>query len=143
MRQANRLIISLEFTTDSSARTLRFQRVCTSEVEEERKEAEGNPNGVVYAVAVKTDVEIIVGNLLRQISSLFSVSAFERYNCVRGHRLGASVSRWAKRRLVSLCTLQHSWEKLRIWNENYPIMVKQQHVYSTETFQQSSSVCPD
>ena len=40
---------------------------CTPEVEEEREDAEGNPNGVVYAVAVKTDVEIIVGNLLRQI----------------------------------------------------------------------------
>ena len=35
---------------------------CTPEVEEEREEAKGNPNGVVYAVAVKTDVEIIVGN---------------------------------------------------------------------------------
>ena len=40
---------------------------CTLEVEEEREEAEGNSNGIVYAVAVKTDVEIIVGNLLRQI----------------------------------------------------------------------------
>ena len=42
---------------------------CTLEVEEEREEAEGNPNGVVYAVAVavKTAVQIIVGNLLRQI----------------------------------------------------------------------------
>ena len=35
---------------------------CTQEVEEEREEAKGNPNGVVYAIAVKTDVEIIVGN---------------------------------------------------------------------------------
>ena len=40
---------------------------CTPEVEEDGEEAEGNPNGVVYAVAVKTDVQIIVGNLLRQI----------------------------------------------------------------------------
>ena len=32
---------------------------CTPEVEEEREEAKGNPNGVVYAVAVKTDVEIM------------------------------------------------------------------------------------
>ena len=40
---------------------------CTPEVEEEREEAEGNPNGIVYAVTVKTDVDIIVGNLLRQI----------------------------------------------------------------------------
>ena len=46
---------------------------CTPEVEEERKEAEGNPNSVVYAVAVKTDVEIIVGNLLRQISAACSL----------------------------------------------------------------------
>ena len=45
----------------------------TPEVEEEREEAEGNPNGVIYAVAVKTDVEIIVGNLLRQISTASSL----------------------------------------------------------------------
>ena len=38
-------------------------------MEEEREEAEGNPNYVVYAVAVKTDVDIIVGNLLRKISA--------------------------------------------------------------------------
>ena len=79
-------------------------------MEEEREEAVGNPNGVVYAIAVKTDAEIIVGNLLlRQIlaaSSLFCVGAI---NCVRGHRQQASVSRWAKRGLnESLCTLQHS-----------------------------------
>ena len=42
-------------------------------MEEEHEEAEGNPNGVVYAVAVKTDVEIIVGNLLRQISAACSL----------------------------------------------------------------------
>ena len=44
-------------------------------MEEEREEFEavGNPNGVVYAVAVKTDVEIIVGNLLRQISAACSL----------------------------------------------------------------------
>ena len=33
---------------------------------------------------------------------------------MQGHRLHASVSRSAKRRLYSLCMLQHSWEKLRI-----------------------------
>ena len=44
-------------------------------MEEEREEFEavGNPNGVVYAVTVKTDVEIIVGNLLRQISATCSL----------------------------------------------------------------------
>ena len=42
-------------------------------MEEEREEAEGNPNSVVYAVAVKTDVDIIVGNLLRQISAACSL----------------------------------------------------------------------
>ena len=63
----------MEFTTNSSARTPRFQRVCTPEVEEEREKVVGNPNGVVYAVTVKTDVEIIVGNLLRQISAAFSL----------------------------------------------------------------------
>ena len=57
----------MEFTTDSSARTLRFQSVLHTGGEEEREEAEGNPNGAVYAVAVKNDVEIVVGNLLRQI----------------------------------------------------------------------------
>ena len=57
-------------------------------VEEEREEAVGNPNGVVYAVAVKTDVEIIDGNLLRQIStacSLFCVGAVQlcKVTCCR------------------------------------------------------------
>ena len=46
---------------------------CTPEVEEERKEAVGNPNSIVYAVAVKTDVEILVSNLLRQISAACSL----------------------------------------------------------------------
>ena len=46
---------------------------CTPEVEEEREEAKGNPNGVVYAVAVKTDVEIVVHILLRQISTACSL----------------------------------------------------------------------
>ena len=50
-----------------------FKEFCTLEVEEEREKAVGNPNGVVYAVAVKTDVEIIVGNLMRQISAAFSL----------------------------------------------------------------------
>ena len=49
------------------------QQICQKEAEEERKEAECNPNGVVYAVAVKTDVEIIVDNLLRQISAACSL----------------------------------------------------------------------
>ena len=51
---------------------------CTPEVEEEHKEAKGNSNGVAYAVAVKTDVEIIVGNLLRQI--LAACSLFLRWS---------------------------------------------------------------
>ena len=42
-------------------------------MEEEHEEAKGNWNGVVYAVAVKTDVEIIVGNLLQQISAACSL----------------------------------------------------------------------
>ena len=42
-------------------------------MEEEREEAEGNPNGIVYVVAVKTDVDIIVGNLLRKISAACSL----------------------------------------------------------------------
>ena len=42
-------------------------------MEEEREEAEGNPNGVVYVVAVKTDVDIIVSNLLRTISAACSL----------------------------------------------------------------------
>ena len=53
---------------------------CTPEVEEERKEAEGNPNVVVYAVAVKTDVEIIVGNLLRQLQISAACSLFLRWS---------------------------------------------------------------
>ena len=85
---------------------------CTPEVEE-REEAEGNPNSVVYAVAVKTDVEIIVVTYCGRFSSLFSVSALERYNCVRGHRLQANVSRSAKRGLKTFVRCS-SWEKLRI-----------------------------
>ena len=42
-------------------------------MEEESEEAEGNPNDVVYAVAVKTDVDIIVGNPLRPISAACSL----------------------------------------------------------------------
>ena len=54
-------------------------------MEEEREKAKVNPNGIVYAVAVKTDVDIIVGNLLRQIRQPVLFSALEQYNCVRGH----------------------------------------------------------
>ena len=46
-------------------------------MEEEREEAEGNLNGVVYVVAVKADVDIIVGNLLQKISA--SCSLFLRW----------------------------------------------------------------
>ena len=60
----------MEFTTDSSVWTLHFQEFCTPEGEEERVEAEG---GVVYAAAMKTDIEIIVGNLLWQISAACSL----------------------------------------------------------------------
>ena len=64
----------MEFTTDSSAKTNYVSKeFCTPEVEEESEEAEGNPNGVLYAVAVKTDVEIIVSNLLRQILATCSL----------------------------------------------------------------------
>ena len=52
MPQAHRLI-SREFTTDSSVRTLRFIEFWAQKAEEERKEAEGNLNSVVYAVAVR------------------------------------------------------------------------------------------
>ena len=64
----------MEFTTDSSARTdYVSEEFCTPEVEEESEEAEGNLNGILYAVAVKTDVEIIVCNLLQQISAACSL----------------------------------------------------------------------
>ena len=33
--------------------------------------------------------------------------------------------------------------KAKDWNESNSIMVKQQHVYSSQTLQQSSFVCPD
>ena len=42
-------------------------------MEEEHEEAEGNPNGVVYVIAVKADVDSIVGNLLRKISAACSL----------------------------------------------------------------------
>ena len=115
-----------------------FKEFRTPEVEEEREGAEDNPNGVVYAVAVKTDVEIIVSNLLRQI--LAACSLFLRWSgmIVCKVRLQASVSRSAKKKLVSLCTLQHSWEKLRIgmkiiqlWSNN--------SAYSSD--RDSSAIC--
>ena len=58
-------------------------------MEEEREEAKGNPNSILYAVTVKTDVEIIVGNLLRQISAACSLFLhLEQYDCVRGQAAG-------------------------------------------------------
>ena len=100
----------MEFTTDSSARTEYVSKeFCTPEVEEESEEAEGNPNGVLYAVAVKTDVEIIVGNLLRQISAACFLFLRWSGTIVCEVRLQVSVSRSTKRKLESLCTLQHSW----------------------------------
>ena len=75
-------------------------------MEEEREKAEGNPNGVVYAVAVKTDVEIIVGNLLQQIQQ--PVLCY----CVGAVQLCARSQAWGERqqicqkRLENLCTLQ-------------------------------------
>ena len=62
MRRAYRLIISMDFTTDSSARTLRFQRVLGTGGGRRAQRSEGNPNGVVCVVTVKTDIEIVVGN---------------------------------------------------------------------------------
>ena len=73
MHQANRLIVSTEFTTDSSARTLCFQRVLHTGGGRRVWGSRGNPNGVIYAVAVKTDVEVIVSILLQQISPACSL----------------------------------------------------------------------
>ena len=78
LRQAYRLIVSMEFTTGSSARTLRFQRVLHTGGGRRARGSRGNPNGVIYAVAVKTDLEIIVGILLRQI--LTACSLFLRWS---------------------------------------------------------------
>ena len=81
-------------------------------VEEEGEEAEGNLNDVVYAVAVKIDVEIIVCNILWQISaacSLFLVwngtIVCEVTDCRR-----ASADR-LKGGLKVLYTLKHSWKR--------------------------------
>ena len=83
----------MEFTTDSSARTDYVSKeFCTPEVEEESEEAESNPNGILYAVAVKTDVEIIVGNLLWQFQQpvfCFCVGVVQL--CVRSGCRQASV----------------------------------------------------
>ena len=49
------------------------KELCTPEAEEEREEAVGTPNGVVYAVAMETDVEIVVRILMRQISTTCSL----------------------------------------------------------------------
>ena len=103
-------------------------------VEEEREEAVGNLKGVVYAVTVKTDVEIIDGNLLRQISTACSFFLHWSGTIVRGHRLQASVSRLAKRWLESTLYIAALVRKAKFWNENNPIMVKQQRMFSSETF---------
>ena len=49
---------------------------------------ESNPNSMVYAVAAKTDVDIIVRNLFQRLdfSNLLSVSVLEWYNCVQRQR---------------------------------------------------------
>ena len=92
----------MEFTTDSSARTDYVSKeFCTPEVEEESEEAEGNPNGILYAVAVKADVEMIVGNLLWQISAVCSLFLRWSGTIVCEVRLQASVSRSARRKLGS------------------------------------------
>ena len=112
-------------------------------MEEEHKEAKGNPNGVVYAVAVKTDVEIIVGNLLQQISA--ACSLFLRWSgtivCkVTGlGRASADLPKGSLKAFVR-CSIPG---KAKYWNKTDPIMIKQQRVYSSETLQQSSSVRPD
>ena len=82
-----------------------FKEFRTPEVEDEREEAVGNPNGFEYAVAVKNDVEIIIGNLLRQISAACSLFLRWSGTIVCEVRLQASVSRSAKRRLESLLYL--------------------------------------
>ena len=126
----------MEFTTD--------KEFCTPEVEEESEEAEGNPNGVLYAVAVKTDVEIIVGNLLQQISAACYLFLHWSGTIVCEVRLQASVRRAAKRKLESLCTLQHSWERLRIRRKTTQLWSNSSACTpQTETLQQSSSVRPD
>ena len=78
----------MEFTTDSSARTLRFQRVLHTGGGRRARGSESNLNGIIYAVAVKTDVEIIVGNLLRQILTVlfFCVGAVQL--CARSQAAG-------------------------------------------------------
>ena len=76
-------------------------------MEGEHDEAEGNPNSIMYAVAVKTDVEIIVGNLLRQIlaaCSLFLCWSSTIMCKVTGCRQASAAL--SKGSLKELCTLQ-------------------------------------
>ena len=64
-------------------------------MEEEREKVVCNLNGIVYAVAVKTGVEIIVGNLLRQISAAFSL--FLRWSGT----IVCEVLAWGERQQIS------------------------------------------
>ena len=98
----------MEFTTDSRVRTLCFQRVM--DAGGGRRARGSQRQSERHVVTVKTDVEIIVGNILQQILAACSLLLIGAVNCVRGHRLQVSLSRSAKRKLESLCTLQHSWE---------------------------------
>ena len=61
---------------------------CTPEVEEECEEVVGNLNGILYVVAVKTDVKIIVGNLLRQISTVLFFCVGVVQLCARSQAAG-------------------------------------------------------
>ena len=84
-------------------------------MEEEREEAEINLNGVIYAVTMMTDVEIIVRNLLQQTSAASSL-----FLCWSGtimcevtgcRRASADLPKGGLRVPY---TMQHSWESLKI-----------------------------
>ena len=115
----------MEFTTDSSARTLRFQRVLHTGGGRRARESRGIPNGVVYAVAVKTDVEINVGILLRQISA--ACTLFLRWSgtivCeVTGCRRASADRPKGGLKPLYIAALAR---KAKDWNKNNLIMVKQ------------------
>ena len=52
--------------------------------------------------------------------SLFSVSALERYTCVRSDRQQASVSRSTKRRLGFTLYVEQFVDKAKDWDKNSP-----------------------
>ena len=126
MHQPYRLIVGIEFTVDSCAQGCHVSKGFWTAVSACQSE-EGNPNSVVYVVAMKTNIDVAFGYLLRKIwRPIFSVSALEQYDCVWIHRqqqTSAALPQWFK-----------AWKSFVHWGleRQYSRMIKQQLVYSSD-----------